>query len=533
MDEASSGGAAEGAVVDRSHITGPLPVDCMLCHRKQESGYSPFVWTEQIEDENFSYAPTAALGLGTVSGSMRRLKDDFDPTAEDAAGKLPKVVYQKSRFREDGKVFFDLVRKPENNSCYYCHSNVPADSLTGNRWLHDEDVHLRAGLSCADCHRNSIDHQTVRGYEGEEHVAGASIASLSCQGCHMGSGDTDSSGLGMAGRFGAPKPAHRGLPPLHFDKLTCTACHSGPLPSETVGRQVNSIAHRLGEHVKRTGEEFPGIVGPVLLPIAGAGAADSDSAEAAKKYTPHRMMWPSYWGTIRDGEVTVLNPETVYELIRRPLKVRRQFTDELAKVKLPLSKRKELLGEDRARLKEVDWTEEEKQKIAGAEAEARKQQVDERMAAALAAIEQSYPETQAVYVSGGVGFVRRGDAEIEAITSDQLGDNAAPYAWPLAHNVRPARQSLGATGCLECHSDTSLFFQAEIRPVGLLPDQEPVAVKAHVMQAADMARLQNWNQLFQGRATFKIAGLVALALTCLVTLSAMVWNIGNLWRRRA
>lgn len=535
---------------DRSSITGPLPVDCLMCHRNQGSGYSPFVWTEQIESQNFAYAPTAALGLAEISGSMARLKE-FDPTAEGAADKLPKVTYEVDRFRSDGKVFIDLVRKPKNDACYYCHTNVSAESLSGSRWLHDEDVHLRAGLACADCHRNGLDHQTVRGFPGEQHAAGRLIASLSCQGCHMGDSQAANGEelemLAESGRFGAPRPAHRGLPPLHFEKLSCTACHSGPLPESTVGRQINSIVHRLGAHVKRTGEEYPGIVGPVNLPVDISRhdaelASDSNAASDERVYTPHRMLWPSYWAAVKDGQVTALNPETVYELIRRPLKVRREFTEELADVKLSLSERRELLGEERARVKDEERTEEEQAKVTAAETVARRIQVGEQVSASLAALEESFVETfgedlqgaQAVYISGGAAFARDGENDIKQLPlSEALAKSVKPYAWPIAHNVRPARQSLGAGGCIDCHSDESYFFSAAVTPVGLLPDQvvEPVAV--HRLQEADMVRLQNWSQLFRGRPLFKVASLIALAVTCLVSLIALVNSVAGFRRRIA
>ncbi len=537
--------ATDVAGRDRSKVTGPLPVDCLLCHRNQGSGYSPFAWTEQIEDQNFAYAPTVAFGLAEVSGTMARLKE-VDPAAPDAASKLPKLTYDLDRFRSDGKVYVDLVRKPLNNSCYYCHTNVMANSLTGSRWLHDEDVHLRAGLACADCHRNGLDHHTVRGFESEQHPAGSLIASLSCQGCHLGSESNATDPLARAGRLGAPKPAHAGLPPLHFDKLSCTACHSGPLSEAIVGRQINSIAHHLGEHIKRTGQEFPAIVGPVNIPIASdaqpSAVPDGEAADGVRsneqkttdqKYTPHRMMWPSFWGTLEKGQVTPLNPETAYDLVRKPLKVRREFTDELRDVSLSLTQRKELLGEDRARVKDEERTAEEQAKVRAAEKVARQEQIDERLIGALSAIEEQFPGKQAVYVTGGTGWVRYGPDKVKALPAEELGGAADPYAWPLAHNVRPARQALGASGCTECHSDDAQFFFADIQPVGLIPDQEIASLKVHQLQKADMQRLQTWNQMFVGRSSFKIASLIALSLTCLITLSVMAWNIGTYWQRRS
>jgi hypothetical protein len=44
--------------------------------------------------------------------------------------------------------------------------------------------------------------------------------------------------------------------------------------------------------------------------------------------------------------------------------------------------------------------------------------------------------------------------------------------WPLAHDVRPAQQSLGWKACTDCHSGGSDFFFAKIKGTGpLLTDR--------------------------------------------------------------
>ncbi len=228
-----------------------------------------------------------------------------------------------------------------------------------------------------------------------------------------------------------------------------------------------------------------------------------------------------------------MTPEVAYELVRKPLKVRKDFTEELREVSLSLSQRKELLGEARARVKDDDRTAKEREKVQEAEKTAREAQIDERMQAALLAIEEEFRGKQAVYVTGGTGWVRNGDAKLKVLSGEELGPAAEPYAWPMAHNVRPARQALGAEGCTQCHSDEAKFFFAELKPVGLVPDQELLPVRVHELQQADMVRLKNWNQLFAGRSSFKIASLIALAATCLITLSVMAWNIGTYWQRKS
>ena len=91
----SAGGIESDAIrsssIDRSAITGALPIDCMLCHFRPGSGYSPFTWTEQIQDQNFAYAPTAALGLAVVTGNLKRLKDSADLESAEVQEQLPSV----------------------------------------------------------------------------------------------------------------------------------------------------------------------------------------------------------------------------------------------------------------------------------------------------------------------------------------------------------------------------------------------------------------------------------------------------------
>ena len=52
----------------RWKLSGPLNIDCMFCHHS-DGAYSPEAWWEQIRNENFAWAPTAALGLGEGPGA--------------------------------------------------------------------------------------------------------------------------------------------------------------------------------------------------------------------------------------------------------------------------------------------------------------------------------------------------------------------------------------------------------------------------------------------------------------------------------
>ena len=63
--------------------------------------------------------------------------------------------------------FFDVRRNIPNDNCYFCHSTMVVDKERSEFWQHGEDIHLKRGMNCVDCHRNGLDHQMVRGYPNE------------------------------------------------------------------------------------------------------------------------------------------------------------------------------------------------------------------------------------------------------------------------------------------------------------------------------------------------------------------------------
>ena len=155
----------------RWRVSGPLEIDCMICHAA-DGRYDPAERARQIERENFKWAPTAALGLAVVRGAAAKVPDDWDPLAEpdpdhpEQAG--PHLEWDTARFDADNRVLFAITRRPPAERCYFCHTRRRlASSHEAAEMLESRDVHLAAGLTCVDCHRNTIDHQIVRGYDGE------------------------------------------------------------------------------------------------------------------------------------------------------------------------------------------------------------------------------------------------------------------------------------------------------------------------------------------------------------------------------
>ena len=509
--------AAATGEVARWKLSGQLNIDCMFCHAGDGS-YSPEAWWEQIRNENFAWAPTAALGLGDVDGRVASLPEGFDPEKADPASrdKLPRTTYANVRSDAEKKVFFDVVRRPPNSACYYCHTTRLADETAAPEWTHDEDVHLRAGMSCVDCHRNGMEHHTVRGFEGELYPTGQSVADFSCRGCHLGEGDE-------GGRLGAPRPLHKGLPPLHLEKISCTACHSGPRPSEQALQIQTAMAHGLGlpSHDYSAGMA-PGLVAPVM------------QREGNVLY-PHKLVWPAFWGSLKGDKITPLNPEVVQDAVRKAIRVKTgsSLVETFLEAKLASDDKKQVLGEERAKVPEAELTEGERAKLAELAKTKGLETWRAKLAEGLAAIKAAAGDEAAVpvYVSAGRAFRLNQAGQVEQFPHEA----ASPYAWKLAHDVRPARWSSGVKGCYECHAAGSPLLEGQVTALGPAPEEKPLTQDMYHFTGYDKLKMDAWNASFQGRTAFKYFGFAATGVVGLFLLSYLVAGVIGLtgaWRRK-
>ena len=398
-------------------ISGQYEINCLACHhadpRQDQSGAAL-----QAARQNYRWAATVASGLATVKGNASELDEFYDPETEYKI----RTTYDKSRFDANNKVFLDIVRKPPSSRCYFCHSTQDTAAPGKKEWVHNEDIHLASGMTCADCHRNGVDHMISRGdIESLDDAGGdsahskafepAAVAALSCRGCHLGDPGSDDPGARLGGHLGAPIPAHNGLPPVHLEKLSCTSCHSGAFPGPRTGRVRTSRIHKLGLHGRHTvNKNLPHVLTPVF--------ARMDNG----KIGPHNLFWPAFWGTLAKGKVSPLSPEVVKELA----------PDEL--------------GLDQENVERVnDWKPLTEEQIAG---------VLKQIAEFAEAPEEGQAKPVPVYVAGGQLYRLSNGVVVSG------NDEAAePYKWPIAHDVRPAAQSLGANGrCADCHDNNSPFI---------------------------------------------------------------------------
>ena len=268
----------------RWDVSGKLEINCFACHNASRQ-QDMTEWTRQIARENFRWAATASSGLGSVDGMASRMDDFWDvhdgPRAGDSAQIFrPGTRYDLGLFDRKGRGMIDIADAPEDRRCFHCHS-VARHGAT--RTEESRDVHTTAGLDCVSCHDNALNHDINRGLgAGNPH---------SCEGCHMGGGE-----------YGAPRPRHKGLPPVHFKALTCTACHSGYLAETERVRVRTSRANRLGIFgIAQWAREIPFVAEPVLLP------------DETGRLAPHRMIWPSFWATKNGDELIPIDPTSVFE----------------------------------------------------------------------------------------------------------------------------------------------------------------------------------------------------------------------------
>ncbi len=485
-------------------LAGALEIDCLFCHSADRS-YSHERWIKNVHEQNFAWASTAASGLGVVKGSIKSLPEDFDPAkaAADAtaASPLPVTKYDKSRFDAEGFVFVDVLRKPLNNACYACHSTKPVGPDAEAKWVHDGDVHVRAGIACADCHRNDLGHHTVRGFVGEKHATGEDVRTLSCRGCHLDQNE-GAAHADAGGRLGAPKPLHKGLPPVHLEKMSCTACHSGVLPKDAAQRVQTSMAHSFGLPLQtRNDDEMPAIVQPVFL------------KDEQGVLTPHRAVWPAFWGTMEGDTIAPLPPNEVFLVLRRVLRLRADFRKEAAAVTLTPDERKAALG-DAAAKADADLSVGEKEKLVAAIKPKASAKFRENVAKALEALVKPNVKGVPVYVANGQVYQFDKDAKDKLKVFAHKA--AEPYAWPLAHDVRPARQSLGITGCTECHSKDAKISYSTVTALGPATDDAAPSKAMYELGGYDQQLLAQWEQSFQGRPIFKWVGFTCIGAVVLI-----------------
>jgi len=445
----------------RRNISGNYEINCLACH-DAGAGQNQSEAAGQVAKQNYRFVATAGCGLGMVDGDSSSLDDIYDPAFDE-----PKVTvkYDKSRFDNKGQVLFDIVREPASDRCYFCHSKQDMSNSGGHEWTRDEDVHMTAGLKCVDCHRNGQAHMITRGTESQGQPA--SIQTLSCKGCHLGI-DLAEGQTPDAGRLGAPRPKHVGIPLVHFEELTCTACHSGSWPQAQAGAIRTARIHKLGLHGKHHVDlELPHIAAPVFV--------KGDDG----KIGPHHMIWPSFWALMQDGKIKPYSPEQVKEVASSALDGGAQNGEPVNGFK-PLT---------REQIASVLTLLNEQQSSSGSPA-------------------------RTVYIAGGKLYQLNKAGQVDSAEHEA----AAPYSWALAHDVRPASQALGAGGCDDCHTTEAPIFFGEVQADSPVVSEASLVKRMVDLQGEDSTYIRTFALSFVFRPMLKVVSI----LSCMVLVAVLL-----------
>jgi hypothetical protein len=613
----------------RWEVSGKVEINCLGCH-SASTAQSQSEWTKQIMRQNFRWAATAASGLGEVNGMASRLAGTWDifdgPNPDDTEWAVaPSVKYEPTLFDSKHRLSFNLVYKPEDDRCLACHSVTRVDV---EKFAFDADVHAAAGLKCASCHRNGISHTMIRGYEAE--AADNPILDgddFTCAGCHLGNEKAEGQ-KALAGRLGAPYPQHRGFPAVHFKRLSCTVCHSGPWPGKELTRVRTSRANRLGIYgIARWSTDLPAIFEPVYI------------RNQQGKLTPHRLMWPAFWAKRRNSAVLPLRPEQVLAAAGDILSPDQGVVNILLSLTIELEPDQTAVLVLQGRVYEVNvdgglnvsaypgelasqeplWAIRQDNKIvplvpefdpAAEELDQDTQAALQKILVALAAskgapgkpvlvyrdaqyqvvenyleksknsgepvaaprlawlvsekIEPLVPEFQLrtiaqitgseqtlteeqvvlvlralvnadgnsgqdsasdyVYISGGKMFeIGKGET-----LSARNNAAAGPVAWPMAHQVRPARQSLGINGCRDCHRLGSRFLFRKAGGTGPLKTAQVQVLSANSFMKLSRSYQKLFGFSFAVRPLFKWALFLSVIVIGSIFLLVLLLGLGRL-----
>ncbi|MCX5682371.1 MAG: hypothetical protein NT049_01630, partial [Planctomycetota bacterium] len=267
----------------------------------------------------------------------------------------------------------------------------------------------------------------------------------------------------VGGRLGAPVPAHKGIPTVHFKKLTCTACHSGPQPGSEAGHVQTSRSSNLGVKMKQHRADAPPLVQwPVFMHEAGSGPEG--------KIAPHKVIWPAFWARMKDNAVTPLAPEAVQAAAGEAMAVaegkwKPLTNDQILKGLTALGAQKDTAGEP-------------------------------------------------VFISGGRLYRKSAGGTLESAEHPA----AAPYAWPIGHEVRPKTKSLGSTGCTDCHGSESPVFFAQVS-ADSTAEGTPLVKNMYEFLGLDGTQLKAWSLSYQFRPMFKVVGFATAGVIGLVLLA--------------
>lgn len=418
------------------HQSGVVEADCFICHNPV---YRMEERNEQLYRRNYRWAATAGAGLGAVKGAVFTYSNpaagpDHPDFAKGAwnLSRRPVVSYYWSNrnvFAADGRMRGSLIKKSvSSKSCLQCHAEGEAKN-TGTAFTHADDVHIKAGMACTDCHplvgkagSQRLAHQIAKGKSMTGHVRDDldGVGMRTCISCHS-DGQYSLSRRGAAGQARNPQATHAKLLSggvFHTYLISCKSCHITAQPL----RALTLLDMSSGQETGYTADHFDGVSWPEdylkatpnpWLPWQTRG----------KKYlpvVPKHMQW--FGEKMKNGEIRPIPLSYVAKAA--------QTVSGLTTININLPDGKK--GKRRTVVSDRDITE------------------------MIRALSRS-GFVNVVYVSDQLYELKNGKLAASTLKQKTIyyavehGVTALSQKRTYGHKGRP-------DGCMQCHNDTSPFF---------------------------------------------------------------------------
>ena len=313
---------------------------------------------------------------------------------------------------------------PPDENCMFCHGAADVKKR-GFSWedIFNPDVHNQQGVSCAACHPSGLDHQFHKGHISVSQVAPELDSTmLGCKECHE------------QGYLGAPSPVHQKIRPSHLKRLACEACH------------IPSLHRAAAQGFEVTSGELEF----TLRPPEAKGTGDLGFWEPDYERRVNHRIYPFnsvlavYWCN-RDAD-GLLHPLFLREHEAGWTLFSDSVTDD---------------NDDGT--PEVNRPEEI---VAGLKAFGESLHGSER----FESIRPAFVKAEMAYELNEAGGLDSSSLEGTPMAG------ATMVKFSISHNVAPARLTLGANGCGDCHVSSAHFFKGQ-RIVDLYAsDGKPVTV---------------------------------------------------------
>ncbi len=423
--------------------TGVLEVDCFFCHLPT---YSFKARNKQLKYLNFKWASAAASGIGQVYGKVKE-------------GNIPKVVYNKRLFNEDGRIALPMQRDGTPENCLLCHDWIDM-AKRGTTWedTKNQDVHQLAGLVCNDCHPAGLDHNFAKGDIARSAVRDDLDNTMNtCEECHTTS------------YKGATKLKHYSIREDHLDKLSCAACHIPELNRAAMGAMIMTT----GPAVKYPQIYSKGI-GKNVTWKPGYEIRKKVKDDAAKIYPVNPLI-----------NILFTNKDT--DRIYYPI-----FVREVKKAYASV----------------VD-------KLSNKDSNKYDFHTPEDITLMLSALSKNlvdnkrFKQVNVYFHSGGTLYFLDNNNELAKDIDNTWVSNIPPFS--ISHNVAPANKALGANGCTDCHSEDAHLFSGTIIKDIFGADGKPVTVRTGELLGFDSTTFK-LNYFFQYYLTRILPTLILVLL---------------------